>query len=503
MRLKNEFKLKYVLWTLIVCSLTITCRNVKPPSDREDTNPIALANPEEPRYLIFWGDPSRAGELAERIGMKGDGKTRLLGFGTSGNAFEEENLEGRIRGAFKTAVEHDMAVIIHFDFHYFWKNRPDLWNWFDPDQPGYDPENIMNVEWHGWDGPPNKVRYLNWGVLERIAPHLCFTSEEVRGEITRIVSEIIVPVILEELEKLKAADKEVLFAGILVGSEPSIDDYSDPNPGRTKMMQEDGVEPGPLGYRALMDRGYSAENPPDEFRQTLAEIIQETIAFWCKQFVDAGIPAEKLYPHVAAPAPIEMMNAPIWTAFNDYSRPGWTTYPVMVTGQNFNAIYEELEKHGNPGWAGIEANAGFPGSVVDWETYLGWHYNHGCVIIGINHGATGEELPRRLWESAFGEEAIAAYHKFFKGEPLIEKPVSVDHPQFRIQAKMKEVQAAMQRWRDNGKDPSEAEKLVQSVQSLMTQNKLDEVEKVLDQAIEMLGGTEAMPDVYGQDKQKN
>jgi hypothetical protein len=172
----------------------------------------------------------------------------------------------------------------------------------------------------------------------------------------------------------------------------------------------------------------------------------------------------------------------------------------MVLGQHFNALYEELEKYGNPPWAGIEANAGFPGSIVDWETYLGWHYNHGCVIMGINHGATGEDLPRRLWESAFGEEAIAAYHKFFKGEPLTEKAISADHPQFRIQKKMKRVREGMQRWRKSGRDPGEVEKTVQRIQSLMTEDKLDEVEQVLDQALDMLGETGALPDVYGQDK---
>lgn len=482
-------KLKYLLWILVICSLQFACSNVNPPTGKE-----------EPRYLIFWNNPETVGELIERIGMKGDGKTRMLGFGTSGNAFEEDKIEGRIRSAFEAAVEHDLAVIIHYDFHYFWQNRPDLWNWFDPDQPGYDEKNKLNVEWHDWDGPPNRVRYLNWGILERIAPHLCFTSEEVRAEITRIVSEIIVPVTLEELEKLKAEGKEYLFAGILVGSEPSIDDYSDPNSGRTKMMEEDGVKSGPLGYRALMDRGYSADNLPEDFRQALAGIIQETISFWCKQFVDAGIPAEKLYPHVAAPAPIEMMNAPIWTAFNEYSRPGWTTYAVMVLGQNFNALYDELEKNGNPPWAGIEANAGFPGSVVDWETYLAWHYNHGCIIVGINNGASGEDLPRRLMESAFGDEALAAYHKFLQGQPLEEKELSMDHPQFRVQAKMKQVRTTIQLWRESGKDPSEVEKLMQSVQSLMTEGKLDEVEKVLDQALEILGESEALPEVYGRAK---
>jgi hypothetical protein len=34
----------------------------------------------KPKYLIFWSAPEKAGELAERVGMKGDGKTRLLGY---------------------------------------------------------------------------------------------------------------------------------------------------------------------------------------------------------------------------------------------------------------------------------------------------------------------------------------------------------------------------------------------------------------------------------------
>jgi hypothetical protein len=279
------------------------------------------------------------------------------------------------------------------------------------------------------------------------------------------------------------------FLQCQLGSEPSIDDYSKPDPALAKMIKDDGAPATALGYRALLDRGFSTKNPPADFRMALAKIVQETIAFWCEQFVDAGIPVEKLYPHVAAPAPIELMNAPIWTAFNRYSRPGWTTYAVEVLGQSFKAIYDELEKHGNPPWAGVEANAGMPGSVVDWETYLAWHYNHGCVLVGVNMGATGEDLPRRLWESAFSKEAIAAYHKFLMGQPLVEKSVSIDHPQFRIQAKIKRVAAGIARWHGSGKDPSAVGKLMQGVQPLADAGKLVELEKLVDQALEMLGET--------------
>ena len=341
---------------LLICLFVSACvGDVKaksapaPAANSPAANGNASATSQEPRYLLFWSSPDKAGELAERVGMKGDGKTRILGFGLPNPTFElEKQLGDRIRSAFAAARAHDMAVMLHFDFHLAWKNRPDLWNWFDPNKPGYDPNNRYNVEWHGWDGPPNKVRYLNHGVLERMPPNMCFTSKKVRAEVTRIVSKVIGPVLREEIAKLKAEGKEALFAGVLVGLEPGIDDYSQAEPEVAKWIKEDGVPATPLGYRALLDRGFSADHPPEDFHKALAKIIQETIAFWCEQFVDAGILPEKLYPHVAAPAPVETTSAPIWTAFNKYSRPGWTTYPVQVLGEGFEPIYDELEKHGNP-----------------------------------------------------------------------------------------------------------------------------------------------------------
>lgn len=64
---------------------------------------------------------------------------------------------------------------------------------------------------------------------------------------------------------------------------------------------------------------------------------------------------------------------------------------------------------------------------------------------------------------------------------------------------MKQVRAGLKRWRDLGRDTSEVEKRIQGIQSLMTENKLEEVERILDQALEMLGETDAAPDVYGQE----
>ncbi|MHB8972222.1 MAG: hypothetical protein ACYC3X_22900 [Pirellulaceae bacterium] len=88
-------------------------------------------------------------------------------------------------------------------------------------------------------------------------------------------------------------------------------------------------------------------------------------------------------------------------------------------------------------------------------------------------------------------------HKFLTGQPLIEKAVSVDHPQLRIPAKMKRVQAGIRRWHARGKDPSAVGRLMEGAQPLADGGKLAELEKLVDQALDMLGETSDAPDVYG------
>ncbi|HTY59573.1 MAG TPA: hypothetical protein VMF59_12190, partial [Bacteroidota bacterium] len=48
--------------------------------------------------------------------------------------------------------KYDIPVVVQLDGEQWWGARPDLWNWWDPDRPGYDTANRMNVEWFGW-GP--------------------------------------------------------------------------------------------------------------------------------------------------------------------------------------------------------------------------------------------------------------------------------------------------------------------------------------------------------------
>jgi len=443
------------------------------------------AAPSEPRFLLFWREPEKVLELAHQLGADVGSHSRILGFGVVMSAFDEEKqLPTRIHEAFTMARVHDLAVMLSFDFHTQWRSRTDLWNWFDTNQPGYKAANRMNVEWFGWDGPPAKTRYLNWGVVERIAPPPCLTSAAYRSEVRRLVQDVIAPPLKEELAVLERECKGHLFAGVLVGSEPGIDNWSNPDPQTAKLMAEDHMPRGRLGYRALLDRGYTQEKPPADLQKALAEVVQETVGFWCRQLAEAGVPQQRLYTHVAPQMPES--SSPASVAFNAWSRPGWTTYPVGLLAADFGALYGELQKRGNPPWGGVEANAGMAGGAVDWETYLGWHYNHGATLVSINTGATGQELPDLLVKSAFGQEALAAYRKFLAGDLLREKPAT-DTPQLRVQRKMVAVQAGFRKWQAAGRNPGPIGSYVEErLEPLLQAGRLSEAEAVLDEALRRL-----------------
>src|SRR5580658_877937 len=107
---KNRFRfcLTGVVLFLVACAWAAAGQPSPPaPFARSE----ALATSEKPKYLVFWSSPDKAGELAERVGRKGDGKTRLLGFGLPMATYElEEQLPALIRSAFAAAREHNVAV---------------------------------------------------------------------------------------------------------------------------------------------------------------------------------------------------------------------------------------------------------------------------------------------------------------------------------------------------------------------------------------------------------
>ncbi|MEL6898842.1 MAG: hypothetical protein AAFP90_22310, partial [Planctomycetota bacterium] len=263
-------------------------------------------------------------------------------------------IQRSINAAVDVALRNDVAVYITIE-NLEWENRPDLWNFNDPEKPGYDPANAKNVEWMDWDGTPHPHRYRDWGNPERMPPVICYNSPAVKQNVARLAETVIGPAIAAGLDRLRAANKAHLFAGVTVGAEPALPNYAvidRVNPRIARKMDEDGVPRRRLGYNALKNLGFSKGNPPKDLARALAGINQQYISLWAGHLANAGVPKHKMYSHVAAGAgvigspSVEFTNAPISIAFDENCRPGWTTYPVGNFQHDFRLLYEALAANG-------------------------------------------------------------------------------------------------------------------------------------------------------------
>jgi hypothetical protein len=421
-------------------------------SARAQTATCGASHSGDIEYLVFWPPLPGTGffssgieDFVGRLGTTGDGRTRQLGIGERIPVWvrvgDEARIVQAIRAGFDRARRTNTAVFFVVDDHNGWDERSDLWNWYDPAKRGYNPQNSRNVEWYNWEGLANRRRYISPEGRPSQSPHICYNSPTIQQEIGRLVSQVIGPALREEIDKLRQQGRDYLFAGIMIGAETGIDDYSivakagqiqrPANPEQAQMltmlrqaatlMDEDRAPRDRLGYCALTNAGYSRANPPADINRALADINRWYIAAWGKYFADAGLPCSRIYTHVAASPPQDGNNAPIDIVFNPYSRPGWTTYPLGTLANGFRPLYAELSRHGNPAWGGVEANtAAFarPNSP-GWEEYLAWHYNYGAKLVGINVGAADRSVMENLQKGAFGEEAMAAYRKFLQGGRLM------------------------------------------------------------------------------------
>lgn len=417
------------------------------PAVSQKTGPsVSMKTADETQYLVFVPKTdgiyetsdaqtfdlinARVSEIIDLVGTVGD-KSHKLAYGIFIPPWMiDAAFPGRIpvviREAFNVAKKRNIAVHFTVESHYLWETRPDLWNYFDRNNFGYNPDNKNNVEWMDWKGTPHPHRYFDWGSPIKLAPHMCYNCPKVKAEISRLVSKVIGPAIKAGIDDLKQVDKEYLFAGVTVGSEPSLDDYSNidtVHPAIGRLMDKDKTPKVRLGYNALSNAGYSEKNPPKDFSQALAKVNQEFIAFWAKQLMEAGIPSSRLYTHIAAGAggagsPMgQFMNAPLWVAFNDYSRPGWTTYPDEPLKKDFSVLYKELEKHGSPHWGGTESSPHGPGGTkVPIDEYLSRHFYYGATLVVMNTGATSDKMTKRLLEGVWSKEARRYYKTFLDGK---------------------------------------------------------------------------------------
>lgn len=278
----------------------------------------------------------------EAVGTRGSGRRRLgLSFILSYLNGPPATLERTLRRLLALAEKHDVPVLIVLDGENYWDGRPDLWNWWDPAKPGYDPGNRVNVEWTGWGQQEAvKVCWRNWGRQFRVRPAPNLASRRFRQASRQSLTDLVT--VLKRWRDRLPPDKRDLFPGVKIGWEASVginsyhysggnaflekypnDPSHDPTIGLD--MKEDfagGLQP--LGYAALTSKGWRHRGPV-----TLADqekITTDYLAFLARMCRQAGLPRDQIWTHAGGQYAPWGLHYSRRVAINSDSLPGWSLY---------------------------------------------------------------------------------------------------------------------------------------------------------------------------------
>ncbi len=268
-----------------------------------------------------------------------------------------------LRTFLKAAEDTATPVLVQIDTEHWWEARPDLWNWWDPAQPGYDSANRTNVEWSDWS-PDSALRiaWRNWGQQIRVLPPPNLASPRYvaacRDEIRRLV-----PVILAWHQGLPPKHKHLLV-GIKLGHETSIGVNAYYHPGGNRLAgrpasedpareldTEDVLARGMarIGYAALATSGIRHQGIPTEAE--LRDVAQRYLATLCHEAALAGVPRQLLFAHGAGWKEGELIyDVPV----NPDACPAWSFYRHAADPRKDAGVQRNLAHSDAPFWAATE-----------------------------------------------------------------------------------------------------------------------------------------------------
>jgi len=454
-------------------------------------NPIVASMGEGKNPLARFPDKATLRDYIEdikrRIGTVGDQQNRLAVM-LGALSFDHGDAETTkfIELAFRLALETDVAVGFHIDDSMFWAKRKDLWS---------DPKNVEALD---WDGTPCAGRRLDWQTEpgsqpDAAPPQMCFNSKVIQREVQER-SALLGKAIQAGVNQLAQRNRPELFAGVIAGWET--------------MIGQDSKTGKYLGYRALLNRGFSRERPPQDLDLEREKVVQEFIELWTTGLAQAGVSPQKIYSHTAflprrafkiggiKETTYSQHNnfAPPSVAFGNHHRPGFSTYPAPG---RFDDIYEELARHKQVGWASAEGTnlqlGSGPGqSGMTMETYLAKMFNHGGTLINIFSWGIGGEANKNMSFRVVteGESALQAYRKFLKGDPLFEAKTEALTLMERLPPKIHKIQKELPAWIQKAGNPEKAAQaaaLMQKLEEHLKAKNFEEVEKTADSILKMIG----------------
>ena len=292
---------------------------------------------------------------------------------------DDASLLASLRGTLQWSQETDTPVLIQLDGEQWWQGRPDLWNWWDPSRPGFDPANRENVEWSGWT-PEHalKIAWRNWGRQLRVLPPPNLMSPRYRKACHEKMA-LLIPVVLDWWKALPVEKKDLLV-GVKVGWESSIgvNAWYYPN-GNALLDRPAGEDPtsglngemppargvAPIGYAAVKTAGLRDSGELTE--ADLAEIARLHLEDLSREAARLGVPRDRLFTHSAGWKDGELLYR---AAVNRFSCPGWSFYRHAGDPRQDIGVQEALKPSDAPWWAATEWLYPGPRETQAWRRAL-------------------------------------------------------------------------------------------------------------------------------------
>ncbi len=272
-------------------------------------------------------------------------------------------IKQRLETYLSLSAKYNLPVLVQLDGEQWWQNRPDLWNWWDKNKPGYNPENKRNVEWTAWTPDSAvKIGWRNWGRQLRVLPMPNLMSHSYR-EACSIEMGKLMPIIIGWWKALPK-EKKYLLAGVKIGWESAIGVnnwyYPNGNSYLDKPEKDDptyGLSTDKIPDRGVISIGYAAvktakiASSGELTGEMQTEVVRMHLEYFCKLASKLGVPRERLFTHCGGWSQGETLHS---AAVNKYSCPGWSFYKYGTDPSKDITAMKALELSNAPYWGAVE-----------------------------------------------------------------------------------------------------------------------------------------------------
>ncbi len=334
-----------------------------------------------PKQYIFLNDYDWAYNYEKIKTQFGSSKDMAVavGAGTILYCFERPSatLATELREHLRLSLLHEIPILIQFDAITFMEARPDLWNWWDAQKPGYNPDNKNNVEWTSWSSDDAvKIGWLNWGRQIRLNPMPNLFSpvyrKAVEDEMTHLIT------IVAQWYQQLPVDKKYLFGGIKATGEMAIgvnnwyypngnsyvdqDAANDPQTGiNYNIMPNRGVQT--FGFAALKSSGMKTSGTITG--SDIAELSRRHSEIVSKLCYDFGIPRDRIFSHAGG------AGKDLEACVNQYACPSWSFYNQDATNPaGFSAALNILNTSDAPYFGIAEWAIGASEDKTTWTNAI-------------------------------------------------------------------------------------------------------------------------------------